>query len=63
MFYQSFKTLYVGENLSFPLWRGIKGGGKNENPKFSRHFPASAIKASRKIVIFDGQTKVLSEQR
>jgi hypothetical protein len=31
-------------DLFFPLRRGL-GGGKNENPKFSRHFLASAIKA------------------
>jgi hypothetical protein len=48
MFLPIVEALYVGENLSFPLWRGL-GGGKNENPKFHEFFPASAIKALRKI--------------
>jgi hypothetical protein len=62
MFLPIVEALYVGENLSFPLWRGL-GGGKNENPKFHEFFPASAIKALRKIGIFDDQTKVLFEHR
>jgi len=42
MFYPSFKTLYVDENLSFPLWRGIKG---EENAKFDflRMYPIGLI--------------------
>jgi hypothetical protein len=28
MFQPTFETLYVGEDLSFPLWRGIKGEEK-----------------------------------
>jgi len=32
-------------------------------PQVLQLFPALAIKASRKIRIFDGQTKVLFEQR